>query len=88
MATAQKLHKLFLEIIIAPEFDEDAYKLFAKKKNIHLLTLDFDHRNEQPRLETVSVMGGMLMQEQGDLKEDPTQWKVVTQKKPTRQRTN
>ena len=83
LATAQKLHQLFLEIIIAPAFDDDAYDVLAKKKNVRLLTLDFDHRSEQPRLETVSVMGGMLMQEQDDLKEDPTQWKIVTQKKPT-----
>ena len=83
LATAQKLHKLFLEIIIAPAFDDDAYDVLAKKKNVRLLTLDFDHRSEQPRLETVSVMGGMLMQEQDDLEEDPTQWKIVTQKKPT-----
>ena len=83
LATAQKLHQLFLEIIIAPAFDDDAYDVLAKKKNVRLLTLDFAHRSEQPRLETVSVMGGMLMQEQDDLKEDPTQWKIVTQKKPT-----
>ena len=83
MAMAQKLHQLSLEIIIALAFEDDAYDILAKKKNVRLLTLDFDHRSEQPRLETVSVMGGMLMQEQDDLEEDPTQWKIVTQKKPT-----
>lgn len=83
IATATKLHQLFLEIIIAPGFDDDAYTILAKKKNLRLLTLDFDKKDEQPRFETVSVMGGMLMQTQDVLKEDPTQWEVVTQKKPT-----
>lgn len=32
LATAQKLHQLFLEIIIAPAFDDDAYDVLAKKK--------------------------------------------------------
>lgn len=81
--TAKKLHQLFLEIVIAPGFDDDAFEILAKKKNLRLLTVDFTSKNEDPRLETVSVMGGLLVQEQDTLKEDLTEWKVVTQKQPT-----
>ncbi|GFZ26723.1 bifunctional phosphoribosylaminoimidazolecarboxamide formyltransferase/IMP cyclohydrolase [Lactobacillus corticis] len=83
LATAEKMHKIFLEIVIAPGFDPDALEVLAKKKNIRLLELDFDHENEAPRLETVSVMGGILAQEQDVLAEDPTTWQVVTKTTPT-----
>lgn len=82
-ATAQKMHKIFLEIIIAPGFDEDALKILEKKKNIRLLQLDFSHENEPTRREIVSVMGGILTQEQDTLVEDPKDWKVVTDTVPT-----
>ena len=39
METAEELAKIFLEIIIAPGFDEDAYERLAKKKNIRLMEL-------------------------------------------------
>lgn len=83
LVTAQKMHKLFLEIIIAPAFDDDAYQVLAKKKNLRLLTVNFDHENEPTRREAVSVMGGLLVQEQDTLAEDPHDWQCVTEKKPT-----
>ena len=67
LATAEKMRKIFLEIIIAPDFDEDAYAVLAKKKNIRLLKVDFSAKDEPTRHEVVSVMGGVLMQEQDTL---------------------
>lgn len=83
LATAKKMHKIFLEIVVAPGFDDDAYDLLAKKKNIRLLSLDFSKENEPTRREVVSVMGGMLTQEQDTLEEDYHDWKCVTDVKPT-----
>ena len=83
LATAEKMHKLFLEIIIAPGFDDDAYAVLAKKKNLRLLTVDFSKKDEDIRHEVVSVMGGMLMQEQDVLDEDYHDWKCVTEAQPT-----
>lgn len=83
LATAKKMHKLFLEIIIAPGFDDDAYQVLAKKKNLRLLQVDFSNENEPTRHEAVSVMGGLLVQEQDTLVEDPHDWKCVTTAKPT-----
>lgn len=83
LATAEKMHKLFLEIIIAPGFDDDAYAVLAKKKNLRLLTVDFSKKDEDIRHEVVSVMGGMLMQEQDVLDEDYHDWKCVTETQPT-----
>ena len=83
LATAEKMHKIFLEIVIAPGFDDDAFELLAKKKNIRLLSLDFSKKDEPTKHEVVSVMGGMLLQEQDTLKEDYHDWQCVTEKQPT-----
>ena len=40
--TAEKLHEIFLEIIIAPSFSEEALAILTAKKNIRLLTIPFD----------------------------------------------
>ena len=83
LKTAEKMHKLFLEIIIAPAFDDQAYTILAKKKNLRLLTLNFAKKDEPTKKEVVSVMGGLLVQEQDVLQEDPNNWTVVTKKAPT-----
>lgn len=42
LETAQELAKIFLEIIIAPGFEEEAHALLAKKKNIRLMELPWN----------------------------------------------
>lgn len=84
LATAEKMHQLFLEIIIAPAFAADALEILAKKKNLRLLTIDFQgDLDDTPQLDTVSVLGGLLVQEQDVIAEDPQTWKVVTKRQPT-----
>ena len=56
LATAEKMRKIFLEIIVAPGFDDDAFVVLAKKKNIRLLQVDFDQKDEPTKDEVVSVM--------------------------------
>lgn len=85
LATAEKMHELFLEIIIAPAYDKNAFEVLAKKKNIRLLQLDFSNRNEEPKKETVSIMGGILVQEQDVLEENVADWTVVTANKPSKE---
>ena len=82
--TAEKMHKLFLEIIIAPGFEPAALEVLKQKKNLRLLELDFSAKDETPAFETVSVMGGLLVQEQDMTLEDPADWTVVTKKAPTK----
>ena len=80
--TAEKMHQVFLEIVIAPAFEADALEILTKKKNLRLLTLDFsDTTSTQP--EIVSVLGGLLIQSQDTLAEDPAAWQVVTKRQPT-----
>lgn len=84
LATAEKMHQLFLEIIIAPSFEAEAFEVLAKKKNLRLLELDFSQKDQSmSQKEVVSVLGGLLVQEQDVIVEDSADWQVVTKVQPT-----
>lgn len=80
-ATAAALHQIFLEIVIAPAFEPTALDILTKKKNIRLMTLDFVANPVET--EMVSVLGGLLVQEQDTLAESPNDWTVVTKRQPS-----
>lgn len=80
--TAEEMHKLFLEIIIAPSFSKEAFDVLSSKKNLRLMTLDFSNTNRDQQ-EVVSVLGGLLVQEQDVVTEIPEEWEVATDRKPT-----
>ncbi|MFY8330042.1 bifunctional phosphoribosylaminoimidazolecarboxamide formyltransferase/IMP cyclohydrolase [Vagococcus carniphilus] len=80
---AEKLSKLFLEIIIAPKFSKDAFSLLSQKKNLRLLELQMTDNSIETELEYQSVLGGILVQEIDSIKEDETSWKVVTKRQPS-----
>lgn len=87
---AQKLHDLFLEIIIAPHFTPEAFEILAAKKNIRLMTVDFSEKDQAYEQEYVSVGGGLLAQtpdQSAELlaetgAEVPAEWEVMTQRQP------
>ncbi|HHT90741.1 MAG: bifunctional phosphoribosylaminoimidazolecarboxamide formyltransferase/IMP cyclohydrolase [Bacillota bacterium] len=80
--TAQKLHKVFLEIIIAPSFEPGALQILQDRKNLRLLSLDMGEK-ETGALTYVSLPGGMLTQTADDLDVDDGDLKVVTKRAPT-----
>lgn len=79
-ATAEKLSKVFLEVIIAPHFSDEALTILTKKKNIRLLQVDFTE--EQAADEFVSVSGGYLVQSRDTGKLDKESLEYVTEEKP------
>lgn len=79
-ATAEKLSKVFLEVIIAPHFSEEALNILTVKKNIRLLQVDFTEEAVQD--EFVSVSGGYLVQSRDTGKLDKDSLEYVTEKKP------
>lgn len=81
--TAEKMNKLFLEIIIAPSFSEAAVEILKNKKNIRLMTLDFSKKKQAIDAEKVTVLGGLLIQNQDLVKEEAESWQVVTKRQPT-----
>lgn len=80
--TAAQLSDIFLEIVIAPSFTEQALALLTRKKNIRLLTVDFQaERKQEPFV--VSVRGGLLVQDEDIYTIDDANVQVVTERQPT-----
>jgi len=82
--TAELLHELFLEIIIAPSFSEDALAVLKQKKNIRLLLVDMNGAGVmQSRM--VSVRGGLLVQDEDQFGLEDATVSVPTKREPTEQ---
>lgn len=79
---AEDLSKYFLEVVIAPGFTEEALKILGKKRGLRLLEAsDLSERNEDFCFR--SVNGGMLIQDRDIKIIDPSEWRIVTKKKPS-----
>ena len=81
-ATAARLHEIFLEIVIAPAFSEEAIEILTGKKNIRLLTVPFDHTGGVERMLT-SVEGGLLVQDLDSFSLEDADVKIATDREPT-----
>jgi len=76
-STALRLGELFLEIVAAPDFDDDALEILKKKKNLRVLKMRKAPRDIH---EYVSVNGGILVQQSDIALLD--KWEVVSKTQP------
>jgi phosphoribosylaminoimidazolecarboxamide formyltransferase / IMP cyclohydrolase len=83
LAAAEEMHKLFLEVIAAPSFDEAAKAKFASKKNLRLV--EVKAANQKWVLKNVS--GGMLVQDVDTRALADADLKIVTKRTPTPEET-
>lgn len=81
-ATARKLHEIFLEIIIAPSFTEEALNILTTKKNLRLLTIPVNAKAKK-EMQLTSVSGGLLVQDQDLYTFDDANISIPTKRKPT-----
>lgn len=77
-ATAEELNKTFLEIVMAPEFDEEALEILRKKKNLRIIKIVNPVSDKQT---WVKIDGGILVQDNDSIFSDDI--KVVTETQPT-----
>lgn len=79
---AIKINEIFLEIVIAPSFTENALEILTQKKNIRILQIKDILDKEYKELDIKKVLGGLLIQDRDNilLNEDV---QVVTKRKPT-----
>jgi phosphoribosylaminoimidazolecarboxamide formyltransferase/IMP cyclohydrolase len=75
---ARQIADLFLEVIVAPSFSDEAIEVLSKKKNLRLVTNDQQAMSEEWR----SAAGGMLVQS-ADVIAGRDGWKVVTERQPS-----
>ncbi len=80
-ATASAVACRFVEVVIAPAFDEAARTIFAKKANVRLLTLPADATATQRDMKRIG--GGLLVQEADAHRLGAEDLSVVTQIAPT-----
>ncbi|MBQ4100079.1 MAG: bifunctional phosphoribosylaminoimidazolecarboxamide formyltransferase/IMP cyclohydrolase, partial [Oscillospiraceae bacterium] len=82
--TANELAKIFLEIIIAPEFEKEAFDILAQKQNIRLMTLPMlAKENDKEMLDMKKVAGGLLVQNLDTELMNEDELKCVTDRAPT-----
>ena len=62
VAVAEAISSIFVEIILAPSFDEDALSVLSKKKNLRVLEVG-DITGRENKLEYRNVDGGILVQD-------------------------
>lgn len=75
--TAEKMHSIFLEIILATDYDDEALEILTKKKNLRIYKLSEKNNNHEQQIK--SVRGGILVQDFNDKLAD--EYKSVTEKK-------
>jgi phosphoribosylaminoimidazolecarboxamide formyltransferase / IMP cyclohydrolase len=83
VATAEAISAQFAEVIIAPDADDAALALMAKKKNLRLLLAGSG--KQQASLMVKAVSGGLLIQDADALVLDESLLKVVSKRQPTPQ---
>jgi phosphoribosylaminoimidazolecarboxamide formyltransferase/IMP cyclohydrolase len=90
LAMATRVKDVFTELIVAPDFEDDALELLQQKKNVRILRLPADLTHSGDRVETRPISGGLLMQTvdrvdavvEGDQPggDDATRWRLVSGK--------
>ena len=79
---AQEINKVFTEIVIAPFFENEALRIFKRKKNLRVLqTRDLKPRNL--KLEVRNIDGGLLVQDVDIKTLKKADLDIVTDRKPS-----
>jgi phosphoribosylaminoimidazolecarboxamide formyltransferase/IMP cyclohydrolase len=78
---ALELNKLFLEVIVGNDFEEDALKLLKKKKNLRLI--DATNYSFKEKIKFISSNEELLLQTEDLKKFSNKDFKIVSKRKPT-----
>lgn len=75
LSCAEALNSIFLECIVAPDFDDEALKVFSRKKNLRVLKWkDINLPFKSKELKTIA--GGFLVQDCDKVDEFSSDWQV------------
>lgn len=84
-ATAEEIVKIFTEVVIAPDADDDAKAVFAGKKNLRLLTTGGLADPKAGGLTFRQVAGGFLVQGRDNGHVGLDDLKIVTERQPSQE---
>jgi len=82
-AAAEAIAEIFTEVVVAPEADEDAIAVFAKKKNLRLLITGGLPDPAAPGTIVKSVAGGLLVQSRDNGRIALGDLRIVTKRQPS-----
>ncbi len=82
---AEEMNKLFFEVLIATDFDNDSLSILSQKTNRILLSLK---QSKLPDLTFRSLLNGVIEQDRDTVVETPEQLKIVTEKHATIEQIN
>jgi phosphoribosylaminoimidazolecarboxamide formyltransferase / IMP cyclohydrolase len=80
-ATAEAMRDIFLEVVAAPSFHDDALEVFGARKNLRIVELPVGQDGRG--LDFKTVRGGFLVQDRFRFDRTDSGWQVVTARKPT-----
>ncbi len=83
--TAEAISQIFTEVVVAPDADEDAKAIFAKKKNLRLLLTGELPDPARPGQTLAVITGGILVQDRDNGMIGRDQLKCVTTRQPSEQ---
>lgn len=79
-ATAEEMHKIFFEIVMAPSYSAEALEILKQKKNrIILILKDF----EMPKMQYRTLLNGILAQEKDHHTDAASDLKIATKAQPS-----
>jgi phosphoribosylaminoimidazolecarboxamide formyltransferase/IMP cyclohydrolase len=82
-AAAEALSQLFVEVLFAPSYDEDALSILTQKPNVRLLQGDDAPLRGLERLDVRPVAGGALVQDADGVVVDRAGMSIATEAQPT-----
>jgi len=82
-AAAEKIAAIFSEVIVAPDADEDARRILAKKKNLRVLLTGGLPDPAAPGFTIKTLAGGFLAQSRDDGRISRESLRIVTDRAPT-----
>ena len=83
--TAEAISQIFTEVVVAPDADEAAKAIFAKKKNLRLLLTGDLPDPKRPGQTLAVITGGLLVQDRDNRMIARDELKCVTKRQPTEQ---
>lgn len=90
MKTAEEISKIFVEIIAAPSYEEEALNILKRKKNIRILQIaNITKKQDKDALDIKKVAGGLLVQTiDSKLFEDDNNFEIELSKSIQQEKSN
>ncbi len=83
--TASAVNESFFEVIIAPDYTDEALAKLKEKKNLRVLQAKAGLFSPLDYMKCYPIIGGVLMQESDSAMENPNGWDVVSKRQPTQE---